>query len=540
MVTAVVAAACAVVAACGFTLVALRRARAQSDRRLDAVLGQVERHLEAMSADLARSVDAVAEIVEQRPSGILSLDFDELLDSLVAEVARRTGADAVVLRVEGPAGRPFVAVHGAVEDAGAVDRSFRPPSPRAFDAAVIDWIYSPVAEAEDAAFRSALMLPLAETTAAPGVLAVFAHAADAFGADEAGAVRALLADIQVALANARRFAELEARVNVDPLTGVQNRRGYELELEREVARASRAGAPLSVVVVGIGEQNGQTGTATGGRIGEIARLVTHVTRRTDISCRRGDRELAIILPGTEEAGAAVLTRRIESEARSVGAGPSTVTVGLVAHRRDETPEALDGRIDRLLGHPRGATVSALDDARNASTAAASTTRSTVAAGARPEPADAVRRDALAAIARELGAARRYERSLGLVVLEVGGLDDVAERDGREEADVTLAGFAGRLDRSLGAGSAHRLGANTFALVLPGSGLHEAEALVDTLQSALEPPHDETGLVLSAGITEAVEEDAPEVALGRAEHALWQAKQAGAGTVVVAVPGKRST
>jgi diguanylate cyclase (GGDEF)-like protein len=539
MVTAVVAAACAVVAACGFTLVALRRARARSDRRLDAVLGQVESHLEALSAELGRSVNAVAEIVEQRPrGGILSLDLDELLDSLVAEVARRTGADAVVLRVEGPAGRPFVAVHGAVEDAGAVDRPFHPPSPRAFDAAVIDWIYSPAAEAEDASFRSALVLPLAATTGASGVLAVFAHAADAFGAEEAGAVRMLLADSQVALANARRFAELEARVDVDPLTGVRNRRGYELQLEREVVRASRAGAPLSVVVVGIGEQNGQSASRTGGRIGEIARLVTHVTRRTDIACRRGDRELAIILPGTDEAGANVLTRRIESEARRVTAGPSTVTLGLVAHRRDETPEALDGRIDRLLGRSEGATVSALDDARNASTAAASTTRSTVAAGARPT--DAVRRDALAAIAQELGAARRYERSLGLVALEVGGLDEVAEREGREEADGTLAGFAGRLDRSLGAGSAHRLGANTFALVLPGSGLHEAEALVDTLQSALEPPHDETGLVLSAGITEAVDDDAPEVALGRAEHALWQAKQAGAGTVVVAVPGKRST
>jgi hypothetical protein len=38
----------------------------------------------------------------------------------------------------------------------------------------------------------------------------------------------------------------------------------------------------------------------------------------------------------------------------------------------------------------------------------------------------------------------------------------------------------------------------------------------------------------------VEDDAAEVALGRAEHALWQAKQAGSGTVVVAVPSKRPT
>ena len=42
----------------------------------------------------------------------LTLDFDELVDELVAEAAARTGADAVVLRVEGPGGRPVIASFG--------------------------------------------------------------------------------------------------------------------------------------------------------------------------------------------------------------------------------------------------------------------------------------------------------------------------------------------------------------------------------------------------------------------------------------------
>jgi diguanylate cyclase (GGDEF)-like protein len=386
--------------------------------------------------------------------------------------------------------------------------------------------------------------PLTTASDLPGVLAAYSHAEEAFRPEHASAVRSLLGEVGVALANARRFAEIEARVNVDPLTGVQNRRGYELELGREVARASRTGRPLSVVVVGIGGGNGQTTPSNGGRLGEVARLVTRMTRRTDISCRRGERELAILLPGTEEAGAEVLTQRLEHEARSgLGRGTSTVTVGLVSLRPDESPEALDDRIEAVLGRPRGATVSALDDARNASTAVTSTIRSTLASGTdavRPHATEALRRDALDAIARELVDARRFGRSIGLVALEIDGLDDLAEREGREAADATLTLLAGRLDRSIGTGSAHRLGAGAFALVLPGSGLHEAEGLVDALQSSLEPPHDAAGLVLSAGITEVVEDDAAEVALGRAEHALWQAKQAGSGTVVVAVPSKRPT
>jgi GGDEF domain-containing protein len=115
---------------------------------------------------------------------------------------------------------------------------------------------------------------------------------------------------------------------------------------------------------------------------------------------------------------------------------------------------------------------------------------------------------------------------------------VADRLGREAADEALAGVAGRLDRSLSTGSVHRLGPTTFALVLPGSGTEEAEALVDALQASLDPPHDETGLVLSAGITELGEDDGPSTGLDRAEQALWQATQAGAGTIVVAVPNRR--
>jgi len=150
----------------------------------------------------------------------------------------------------------------------------------------------------------------------------------------------------------------------------------------------------------------------------------------------------------------------------------------------------------------------------------------------------LRRDALEALARELHDARSFGRSLAVAVLDVAGLDSVSDRLGRETADALLGDLAGRLDRSVSSGSVHRLGASVFALVLPGSGIDHAEALVDALQSSLDPPHDETGLVLSAGITELAEEDDAEASLGRAEHAVWQATQAGPGTIVVAVPNRR--
>jgi GGDEF domain-containing protein len=538
MLTAVVA-ACAVLVGCGAMLVWLQRARRHADARLEQLLHQVDGHLAAMSQSVARAVDAGAESRAQRLPA-LTLDFDELVHSLVAETAVRTGADAVVLRVEGPGGRPIVASVGAGVETETLDRSFGPPAEAPFDTAAIEWTYSPVGEPGDTRFQSALVTPLGPGAGTRGVVVAYALAAGAFRAGHAAAVRELLRDATVALSNARRFAEVEARVNVDRATGIPNRRGYELELEREVARAERSGRPLSVIVVGVG--GGETDVRASSSVGEIARMVSRLTRRGDIPCRRGERELAILLPGTEEGGATVLTRRLrEAVATTISHGTSTVAVGLVERLPAETSYALDARLDETLGHRRETKVRTLDEARNASTAVAATVRSTLATGAeraRPQGPDILRQDTLDALARELHDARSFGRSLAVAVVDVEGLDSVSERLGREMADTLLSDLAGRLDRSVSSGSVHRLGARVFALVLPGSGVDEAEALVDALQSSLDPPHDETGLVLSAGITEVAEEDDEEASLGRAEHAVWQATQAGPGTIVVAVPNRR--
>ena len=227
---------------------------------------------------------------------------------------------------------------------------------------------------------------------------------------------------------------------------------------------------------------------------ELARLLTRVTRRGDISCRRSERELAVLLPGTAESGATVLTRRLsEAASQTLRADVSTVAVGLVERLPAETSAEFDTRIDRTFGSS-GATVSTLDDVRNTSTAAASTVRSTMSNGSdlvRPAATDVLRRDMLETLAHELADTRGFDRSLAVVALEVEGLDAVSDEHGREAADAVLSEVAGKLDRSIGTGSVHRLGPSTFALVLPGSGIEEAEALVDALQTSLEPPRDET-------------------------------------------------
>ena len=539
MVTAVVA-ACVVVLACASTLLVLRHSRAASERRLEAVFEKIDDHLEAISSSVVQAVDRVVAARSEAPEPVPTLDFDALVDSLVADVAVRTGADAVVLRLEGPGGRPVVATLGAGAETDLSERAVAPPDARPFRAATIDWTYSAAGEPDDERFHSALVAPLVAPAGAAGTLVAYATAADAFTPAHTAAVHELLARYGTALDNARRFADVEARILLDPATGIASRRGYELELEREVARAGRTGRPLSVVLVGVGNgtDTATTGDETNG-IGEFARLLTRITRKSDISCRRGDQEFAILLPETREEGAAILTERLREEARrTLGSRRSTFAVGLVEWRPSESLEALEARAEAALTRPRAAATPRTDQPPPApAPPLRPERRAQVPAELRVAPADVLRRDALETLAREVRDAHRFGRSLSVVVLDIDGLEAISEALGREAADDALGQIARQLDESVGSGFVARLGPGAFALVLSGSTVDDAEALLGTVHAGSTGDDETSRLTLSAGITELAEGDDAPAALGRAEHALWQAKQAGHGTVVIALPGR---
>jgi GGDEF domain-containing protein len=513
----------------GVLIVAVRYLNLRSGRQTEAILRRIDGHLAAISTSVAQAVDRIVEARGAGPQLLPTLDFDALVDTLLAEAAARTGADAAVLRVDGPGGKPVVASFGEGVDAEPLEQSFDPPDRRSFRAATVDWTYAPFDDRETAPFRSALVAPLDVSGEAPGAVAVFSRSHDAFRAEQAGTLRALVEEAGVALANARRFADVEARAFLDPTSGVPDRRGYEIELERAIARARRTGLPLTVAIVALEES--MRAERRGNGIGELARLVGRVTRGSDISCRRDGRELAILLPETREPEAARLAARLREEARrALGrSGQATFTVGLAEWRPNESVEALDARAAAALPRP----LVALAAGHGVPLPVDSAARDAHASGE-----NGLRADAVEALANRIAEPQGREHSLTVVALDVAGLDDVADRLGREVADAALAELARQLYRGVGDGSVHRTGRATFALVLAGSSA-DAEALLGTLQTALGPAEGEYQLRLSAGVTEVVDGDDADGALARAEHALWQARQAGPGTVVVALAAPKA-
>jgi diguanylate cyclase (GGDEF)-like protein len=160
------------------------------------------------------------------------------------------------------------------------------------------------------------------------------------------------------------LAELARASRRDALTGLPNRRAFDEELAREVARAARAGAPLAVVVLDVDRFKGVNDTrghAAGDAVlREIAARAAAAVRAGDFVARIGGEEFALLLHGTDLPGALDLAERVRVAVGAApfqtGSGQLTVTasLGCAVLGPEDTAEALVGRADaRLYDAKRG-------------------------------------------------------------------------------------------------------------------------------------------------------------------------------------------
>lgn len=140
----------------------------------------------------------------------------------------------------------------------------------------------------------------------------------------------------------------------DPLTGLHNQGAFEERLGEEVTRAARYRLPLSLIMAdvdGLKAINDRAGHAAGSAaLQAVAEAVRQAARQTDLACRVGGDEFAVITPSTDRADAFALAERIRSRVAADGArGGVTVSIG-VASLDPERPAtaALTAEADAAL------------------------------------------------------------------------------------------------------------------------------------------------------------------------------------------------
>ena len=140
----------------------------------------------------------------------------------------------------------------------------------------------------------------------------------------------------------RRRAEVEAELarlsRTDALTGLANRRRFEEHFTNGFDAARRRGAPLGLLIVDADHFkrfNDRYGHAVGDEVlkGLATCLQNSVHRPGDTVARIGGEEFAVLMPDTDEAGAARVAEKIHSLVGKLGVGPAlkgdiTVSIGL--------------------------------------------------------------------------------------------------------------------------------------------------------------------------------------------------------------------
>lgn len=120
----------------------------------------------------------------------------------------------------------------------------------------------------------------------------------------------------------RRLERAESEANQDVLTGVLNRRGWQLRAEAEEERCRRYGHPLGVIVVDLDdlkEVNDRDGHSAGDRLLRTAaeRLVA-TCRINDVVARLGGDEFGVMAVESGPLDTERLVRRIEKDLGEAG------------------------------------------------------------------------------------------------------------------------------------------------------------------------------------------------------------------------------
>ncbi|MGL6005663.1 membrane-associated sensor domain-containing protein [Aeromonas sobria] len=161
--------------------------------------------------------------------------------------------------------------------------------------------------------------------------------------------------------NLTLLRQLDQLAKQDPLTGVANRRHFNIELERALAHSQESGAPLSLILIDVDyfkRFNDHYGHQVGDMcLKEVAQALKRSVRTpSDLVARYGGEEFVLLLPNTDSEAATAVAQRLQDGLASLQlehlasdvAPWVTVSQGIASIVSGEGASQLLERADRAL------------------------------------------------------------------------------------------------------------------------------------------------------------------------------------------------
>jgi len=158
--------------------------------------------------------------------------------------------------------------------------------------------------------------------------------------DEAVDFLSLFAELSASsIMNSLAYKSLEAKSMTDKLTGLYNRRSFDIEIEKQIGKCSEAHIPISVMMLDIDnfkEYNDLHGHQKGDMILEdIGKTISRIVGESCAAFRYGGEEIAAIIPKLSSGDAFKTAENIRKGIES--SGRITVSIGLVTCMNSSCP-----------------------------------------------------------------------------------------------------------------------------------------------------------------------------------------------------------
>jgi diguanylate cyclase (GGDEF)-like protein len=174
-----------------------------------------------------------------------------------------------------------------------------------------------------------VVVPLIVGADVIGTLNVWREGSDApsVAVEEAELIRRFSTLAALAYANARQRERLIAQALTDELTGLSNRRHFHQRVPAELSRAAREHTATSLILFDLDDfkaiNDGYGHPAGDAVLAAFAAILRDEARASDLACRIGGEEFAVLLPNTSTPDAVAFGRRVLQATRDGVRRPDT-------------------------------------------------------------------------------------------------------------------------------------------------------------------------------------------------------------------------